>query len=81
MAAEASPPVNLWFRRDSRLRDYSTLPAAIETARPILTIYILGQKGEGRRPRRRLSGWLDKSLQALAALKTLAARPDDEHTA
>lgn len=55
MAAETSRPVILWFRRDLRLGDNPALASAIDTGWPILPVYILGDSGEGRRHRRRLS--------------------------
>jgi len=58
-------PVILWFRRDLRLGDNPALAAAIDTGRPILSVYILDESGEGRRPGAASLWWLDKSLRAL----------------
>jgi deoxyribodipyrimidine photo-lyase len=62
---EAARPVVLWFRRDLRLEDNPALNAAVATGRPILPLYILDEKGEGRRLGAASSWWLDKSLRAL----------------
>lgn len=37
----AAPPIILWFRKDLRLDDNLALTAAVETGRPVLSVYIL----------------------------------------
>lgn len=65
MADDAGPPVILWFRRDLRLADNPALNAAVATGRPILSLYILDEAGEGRSLGGAARWWLDKSLRAL----------------
>src|SRR5690606_7315351 len=73
LAAEA--PVILWFRRDLRLADNPALTAAAATGRPILPVFILDPRAEGRAPGAAARWWLDKSLRALdAALRDRGAR-------
>lgn len=73
MAAEA--PVILWFRRDLRLADNPALNAAAATGRPIVPVFILDPRAEGRVPGAAALWWLDKSLRSLdAALRNRGAR-------
>ena len=67
-------PVILWFRRDLRLADNPALNHAAATGRPVISLYILDDTGDGR-PRGAASlWWLDKSLRALShSLKDLGA--------
>lgn len=67
MAADVARPVILWFRRDLRLSDNPALAAAVATGRPVLTVYVLDEGGEDRRPGAASLWWLDKSLRALDA--------------
>ncbi len=61
----AEAPVILWFRRDLRLADNPALEAAAATGRPILPIFILDPRAEGRSPGAAALWWLDKSLRVL----------------
>ncbi|MDQ3126094.1 MAG: DNA photolyase family protein [Pseudomonadota bacterium] len=76
MTTEAEDrPVILWFRQDLRLADNPALFHALETARPIVPVYIL-DRGSAALPIGAASlWWLDKSLRALdASLRTRGSR-------
>ena len=63
----ASPPVILWFRRDLRLADNPALHHALASGRPVLPLYVLDERLEGRPIGAASLWWLDKSLRALDA--------------
>ena len=63
----ASSPVILWFRRDLRLADNPALHHAMATGRPVLPLYVLDERLEGRAIGAASRWWLDKSLRALDA--------------
>ncbi|MGO4410540.1 MULTISPECIES: cryptochrome/photolyase family protein [unclassified Brevundimonas] len=71
----ASPPVILWFRRDLRLTDNPALHHALATGRPVLPVYVLDERLEGRPIGGASRWWLDRSLRALDAdLRTRGGR-------
>lgn len=75
MVDETARPVVLWFRRDLRLQDNPALNAAVATKRPILPLYVLDDRGDGRPLGAASLWWLDKSLRALdAALRQRSGR-------
>lgn len=70
-----SPPVILWFRRDLRLTDNPALHHALATGRPVLPVYVLDERLEGRPIGAASRWWLDRSLRALdAELRTRGGR-------
>ncbi|MEZ5939626.1 MAG: deoxyribodipyrimidine photo-lyase [Hyphomonadaceae bacterium] len=60
-------PVIFWFRDDLRLNDNPGLTSAVQSAAPLVLLYLLDERSPGVRP---LGGaarwWLDKSLRALS---------------
>ncbi len=71
-----APPIILWFRKDLRLDDNLALTAAVETGRPVLSVYILDDSDPTIAP---LGGaqlwWLHHSLLSLK--KSLRAAGND----
>ncbi|HWA10794.1 MAG TPA: deoxyribodipyrimidine photo-lyase [Opitutaceae bacterium] len=63
---EPRAPTLLWFRQDLRLEDNPALAAAIERGGPVIPVYILDERGEGRwAPGAASRWWLHFSLAAL----------------
>ena len=68
-------PILLWFRQDLRLADNPALRHCIETGRPIVPVFVLGDAADGRSYGAASLWWLDKSLRALAeALEAKGSR-------
>jgi deoxyribodipyrimidine photo-lyase len=66
LADNTSPPVIVWFRRDLRLADNDALSAAVETGRPIITLFIREPLGASSMPLGAAQAWwLHHSLLAL----------------
>ena len=62
------PPVILWFRQDLRVVDHPALNAAVQSAAPVIPLYILDDETPGRwRPGGASRWWLEDSLAALDA--------------
>jgi deoxyribodipyrimidine photo-lyase len=74
--AEQDAPAVVWFRDDLRVSDNPALRAAVDSARPVVAVYVLDDSGDTSRP---LGGasrwWLHHSLDALdASLRKRGAR-------
>jgi deoxyribodipyrimidine photo-lyase len=68
-------PVVVWFRRDLRLDDNPALVEAAATGRPVVPVYVLDDRIEGRPLGGAARWWLDKSLRALATrLESIGSR-------
>jgi len=67
MSGSDAAPVLVWFRRDLRLADNPALAEAAETGAPVIPVYVLDERLEGRPIGGAARWWLNKSLRALAA--------------
>jgi deoxyribodipyrimidine photo-lyase len=61
-------PAIMWFRQDLRLQDNPALNHAVESARPLIAVYIYSVKDEGNWPPGGATKvWLNQSLKSLSA--------------
>jgi len=76
MNSPSAPATLVWFRQDLRIQDNPALAAALARGRPVVPVYILDEKGEGRwAPGGASRWWLHHSLSALdAALRQRGSR-------
>ena len=66
MTLGADRPVIFWFRQDLRISDNPGLVAAVDTGRPVIPVYILGDAMASRwRPGGASRWWLHHSLASL----------------
>ncbi|MGX5666154.1 cryptochrome/photolyase family protein [Rhizobium daejeonense] len=68
MTSLSRSPIIVWFRKDLRLRDNLALATAVESARPVVPVYILEPASTGTGPLGAAQAWwLHHSLLSLIA--------------